>query len=293
MKKSVLNSPSNLIACLGTIVLLSTGGAEAQALGPLNPGAANASIAKLDHAGELPPILLPAPHEEMVFTPIGAVAPLRMVAAGEITKPASRVGVFVLLSQLDLQDFGNGMKSASFFLYSENFPLVTDADVFLVPMPGNSPFTNSQIAATLPDFLASSSTVELAAVNPITRRIDGVNAYTTQKTLTQISFMTENSAVFGVPIRFGIVSSNPVSFDYLINITASDGTKIGGVGMTMASMNYGKPMLARAVLLNREAGHILPGTDSVTQELVDVSQWTVTDKRTNTVIPTYKLINEL
>ncbi|MEO8155582.1 MAG: hypothetical protein ABI605_21145 [Rhizobacter sp.] len=267
--------------------------ANAQTLGPLNPGTANASIAKMDHAGLPPATLLPAPHEEMLFTPVGVEQPLRMVASGELTTPASRLGVFVLLSELGLNDFGNGPRGANFFLFSGSFPPLFSSGVFLVPMPGNSPFVNSQIASTLPNFLGQGATIQLAAVSPLTKRIDGTPAFQAQKRLTQISFMTENSAVFGVPIRFGIVSSNPVSFDFLINLTAADGTKMGGVGMTMASVINGKPVLAHAVLLNREAGHILPHTDSVTQEMIDISNWTATDKHTNAVIPLYKLINEL
>lgn len=262
-------------------------------LGPLNPGTANASIMKMDHAGLPPPTLLPAPHEELLFTPIGATKPLRMVASGELTTPSSRLGVFVLLSELGLNEFGNGPKGASFFLYSSSFPPLFSSDVFLVPMPGNSPFVNSQIASTLPNFLGQGGTIQLAAVNPLAKRVDGIQAFQSTKRLTQISFMTENSAPFGVPIRFGVVSSNPVSFDFLINFTAANGTKMGGVGITMASVINGKPVLARAVLMNREAGHILAGTDSVTEEAVDIANWTATEKKNNTVIPLYKLINEL
>lgn len=267
--------------------------AGSQTLGPLNPGTANASIAKMDHAGLPPPTLLPAPHEEMLFTPVGVDQPLRMISSGELATPSSRLGVFVLLSELSLNDFGGGKKGANFFLFSGSFPPLLGSDVFLVPMPGPSPFVNSQIAGTLPNFLGQGATIQLAAVSPLAKRIDGVPAYQTQKRLTQISFMTQNSAAYNIPIRFGIVSSNPVSFDFLINLTAADGTKMGGVGMTMASVINGKPVLAHAVLFNREAGHILPGTDSVTQELVDIANWTALDKRTNTPIPLYKLVNEL
>jgi hypothetical protein len=251
------------------------------------------AIAKMNHEGLPPPILLPAPHEESLFTPIGQSKPLRFIASGDLTTGSTHAGVFVLINELDFSEFGNGKRGAGFFLYSGSFPPMTGADFFVVPMPGNSPFTNSQIAATIPDWLGAGTTIQLAAVKPIAKRIDGVAPYTTQKKLTQISFMTENSALFGIPIRFGIVSSNPVSFDFLINFTAADGTKMGGVGMTMASVINAKPVLARMVLVNREAGHILSGTDNVTEETVDVSAWTATDKHTNTVIPLYKLINEL
>jgi hypothetical protein len=264
-----------------------------QVLGPINPGKANASIARMDHAGLLPPTLVPAPHEELLMTPVGQQKPLRMVATGELTTPASRLGVFVLISELGLNKFGNGEKGAAFFLFSKNFPPLTGSDVFLVPMPGPSPFTNSQIAATIPDFLGPGGKIQSVTVSPIAKRIDGVAPYRTRKQLTQISFQTENSAVFGVAIQFGIISSNPVSFDYLINLTAADGTKMGGVGMTMASVINGRPVLSHAVLFNREAGHILAGTDNVTQEQVDIATWTATDKHTNNIIPLYKLINEL
>jgi hypothetical protein len=247
----------------------------------------------MDHAGLPPPTLLPAPHEELLFTPVGAAQPLRMVTTGELTTPSSRLGVFVMINELGMNQFGNGQKGAGFFLYSGSFPPLSGSEVFLVPLPGNSPFVNSQISSTLPNFLGQGAIISLAAVSPLTKRIDGVVPYQSLKRLTQISFMTQNSAAFGVPIRFGIVSSNPVSFDFLINLTAADGTKMGGVGMSMASVINGKAVLSHAVLLNREAGHILPGTDSVTQELVDIGNWTATDKHTNTVIPLYKLINEL
>lgn len=279
---------------LTSLLLIGANVAQAQqSLGPINPGKANASIARMNHDGLLPPTLLPAPHEELVMTPVGKNNPLRMVATGELTTPASRVGVFVLISELGLNRFGNGEKGAAFFLISKNFPPLTGSDVFLVPMPGPSPFTNSQIAATIPDFLGPSGKIQSVTVSPLARRIDGVTPYKSRKTLTQISFKTENSAVFGVPIQFGIISSNPVSFDYLINLASADGTKMGGVGMTMASVINGKPVLSHVVLFNREAGHILAGTDSVTQEPVDIAAWTATDKHTNTVIPLYKLINEL
>lgn len=279
---------------LAGLFLIGASVADAQqVLGPINPGKANASIARMDHDGLLPPTLLPAPHEELVLTPVGKVNPLRMVATGELTTPASRVGVFVLISELSVKQFGSGKKGATFFLISKNFPPLTGSEVFLVPMPGPSPFTNSQIAGTIPDFLGPGGKIQSVTVSPIAKRVDGIAPYRSQKRLTQISFQTENSAVFGVAIQFGIVSSNPVSFDYLINLTAADGTKMGGVGMTMASVINGRPVLSHAVLFNREAGHILAGTDNVTQEPIDIAAWTATDKHTNTVIPLYKLINEL
>src|SRR5688500_3009023 len=91
-------------------------------LGPLNPGTANMSIAKMGHAGFPPPTLSPAPHEAALFTPIGESKRLRFIASGNLASSSGHAGVFVLINELSFSEFGNGKKGAGFFLYSGSFP---------------------------------------------------------------------------------------------------------------------------------------------------------------------------